>query len=259
MSESYTHSAEGLRQDCQLRDSSSDRGNLSNKWNINMKVIHLKMGIPHCITDQFCLIHTIFPEEWANDKANSISSTSEANCVKYTEEATNREYNKLVRGEFKILFSKINLLSPLLFISIYNSWCTTHKTAVYKDNSHVSKHTWECFKNVFLLLVGLWTMGVGVSLTPLSALGTLFLPLGCYIQPWYEGLRPALLYLVRSCSVDIPGKPARHPPLLKGSRGGVDLGERRGGRGTGRSGQRRKLQSGCNVWEENKRKKRFSY
>lgn len=149
MSESYTRSAEGLRQDCQLGDSSSDRGNLSNKWNINMKLINLKMGIPHCITDQFCLIHTIFPEEWANDKANSISSTSEANCVKYTEEATNREYNKLVRGEFKILFSKINLLSPLLFISIYNSWCTTHKTAVYKDNSHVSKHTWECVQKCF--------------------------------------------------------------------------------------------------------------
>lgn len=70
--------------------------------------------------------------------ANSSSSTSEANCVKYTEEATNGEYNKLVRGEFKILFSKINLLSPLLFLYIIHD---KHKTAVYEDNSHVSKHT----------------------------------------------------------------------------------------------------------------------
>ena len=46
---------------------------------------------------------------------------------------------------------------------------------------------------------GLLTVGMGVSLTLLPALGTLFLFLGCFFQPGYGGLCLVLLYLVLSC------------------------------------------------------------
>lgn len=39
-------------------------------------------------------------------------------------------------------------------------------------------------------------VGVGVSLTPLTALGTLLLLLGCFAEPHYVGFCVVLLYLV---------------------------------------------------------------
>lgn len=53
----------------------------------------------------------------------------------------------------------------------------------------------------------LFTLGVGVSPTLLSALWTLFSLLGCVTQPCYEGLCWSLLYLVVLCSVNVPRVP----------------------------------------------------
>ena len=44
--------------------------------------------------------------------------------------------------------------------------------------------------------MGLLTVGVGVSLTLLSALGTLLLLLGCPVQIWYRGFCLVSLYFV---------------------------------------------------------------
>lgn len=82
----------------------------------------------------------------------------------------------------------------------------------------------------FWVIMGLTKMGSGVSLTLLPAPGSLFLLLGCHVQPCYEGLFPVLLYLVRPVLVDIPGRSALF--YLKGNRrswpgGGGDAG--RGG------------------------------
>lgn len=51
------------------------------------------------------------------------------------------------------------------------------------------------------------TVGVGLSVTLLSAFWNLISLLGCLAQPWYEGLYLVLLYLVL-CSVNISRMPA---------------------------------------------------
>lgn len=43
---------------------------------------------------------------------------------------------------------------------------------------------------------GLLTAGLGVSLTLLPALGTLFLLLGCLVQTLYDGIRLVLLHVL---------------------------------------------------------------
>ena len=64
---------------------------------------------------------------------------------------------------------------------------------------------------------------MGLFLTVLRPLGTLFFPLVCFDQPLYEVFCLALLYLVRACSVVISGNPTL---ILKGNEGGLDMGER---------------------------------
>lgn len=109
------------------------------------------------------------------------------------------------------------------------------------------------------VFVGLLTVEMGVPLTLLSALGTLFLLLACFTQLWYESLCLVLLYLVLLCSVGIPERPG----LLffgGGDREGMDWGD---GEEcvcvvgvTGRSWWRANCSWGCIVWENIKFKKK---
>jgi hypothetical protein len=50
-------------------------------------------------------------------------------------------------------------------------------------------------------------MGAGVSLTLLPALRTLFLLIGCLVQPQYERFHLVLLFLVLFCLVVVPWRP----------------------------------------------------
>lgn len=58
------------------------------------------------------------------------------------------------------------------------------------------------------VFVEILTVGKGVSLTLLLALGSLFFQLGYLVQLRYEGLCSVLSNLVILCLVDITGKPA---------------------------------------------------
>ena len=70
--------------------------------------------------------------------------------------------------------------------------------------------------------MGLLTVGVGVSLTLLPAFGTLFLLLGCFIQPYFEGRGLVPLHPDKHVWCVSPGG----LPFFEG----VDLGYRTGGR-----------------------------
>ena len=59
-----------------------------------------------------------------------------------------------------------------------------------KTEEVITEFAWVCTKSSAILwffelrgFVGLLTVGMGASLTLLPALGTLFLPLGCLVQP----------------------------------------------------------------------------
>lgn len=71
--------------------------------------------------------------------------------------------------------------------------------------------------------MGLLTVGVGVSLILLPALGILFLLLVCLVQSPYGGFFLVLLYLVLLCLVVVSKRPAPFWKEMVG--GGADLGE----------------------------------
>jgi hypothetical protein len=67
-------------------------------------------------------------------------------------------------------------------------------------------------------------VGVGIALTLLPALETLFLRLGCLAQPVYKGFCLVLLHLFLFCLAVV----SRRPILSEeGTGGGVGLGKRR--------------------------------
>lgn len=73
--------------------------------------------------------------------------------------------------------------------------------------------------------------------------GTLYALLCSLVQPSYEYLCLLLLYLVRSCSIDNPGRSS----LFWRGHGEIVLGERGGGGRIGSSGGRGKLCLKCVV------------
>lgn len=88
----------------------------------------------------------------------------------------------------------------------------------------------------------------GASLTLSSALGTLFLLLGCLTQSWYEGLCLALLYL---CYAMCGGDSWEAYSFVKGDGAPLDLRERWSWEGrTMRSGGRKNF--GQEVLKKNK-------
>jgi hypothetical protein len=75
---------------------------------------------------------------------------------------------------------------------------------------------------------------MGLSLTLLPALGTLFFLQRCLIQPLHKSLCLVLLHLVMLCLGDIPGRPALSEGTQRSSES-VGKGRLRGGRGLGRA------------------------
>lgn len=65
----------------------------------------------------------------------------------------------------------------------------------------------RCYECSLGVLVEFLTTGVGVSLTLLPAPRTLFLLLGCFVQPQYESFCLVLLCVVLSCLAAVSWRP----------------------------------------------------
>lgn len=108
-----------------------------------------------------------------------------------------------------------------------------------------------CLHLLWLLVwcfLRLLTVGAGVSLIFLPALGTLFLLLGCFVQPRYEGFCLVALYLVLSCLAVVSCRPDL---FWRGNGRGVDLGREEVVQKSYKKWRKGKLWLGYIVWERN--------
>jgi hypothetical protein len=85
----------------------------------------------------------------------------------------------------------------------------------------------------------------GLTLILFPAPGTIFLLLGCLVQPYYDGMCLALLQ--HDISIILGCSPWENCPFLKGSRGELEFGRGKVVGSDWEKRRERKLRSGCNI------------